>query len=167
MNLPGNLRIRVGVGIDFHKFSNDPERKLILGGVEFPGEPGLEGHSDADLVSHACADALLGAAGLGDIGTYFPDTSEDFKGANSLELLSEVIQKITDQGWAVANLDCAVVTERPRVNPNRGEMEAKLGAVVGAPVSVKATRAEGMGALGRLEGMGCWATALLYSVETG
>lgn len=152
-------RARVGIGFDTHRF--DPSRPLVLGGVEFPGEPGLAGHSDADLVCHAIADALLGAAGLGDIGQLFPDTDERYKGANSLELLKEIASLLAEEGWDVANVDCVVVAEKPKIAPMRLEMQDSLTAAIGAPVSVKASRAEGLGAIGRAEGMACWATALL------
>ena len=155
--------MRTGIGFDTHRFSEDPTRPLVLGGVEFPGEPGLAGHSDADLVCHAIADALLGAAGLGDIGQHFPDTAERYADANSLDLLAEVVQLLAKDGWAVANVDCVVVTEKPKIAPMRQKMQERLTAAVGAPVSVKASRAEGLGAIGRAEGMACWATALLQA----
>lgn len=151
--------MRVGIGFDIHRF--DPSRPLVLGGVKFPGEPGLAGHSDADLVCHAIADALLGAAGLGDIGQLFPDTDERYAGANSLELLAEVVSLLAEEGWAVANADCVVVAEKPKIAPKRQEIQESLSAAIGAPVSVKASRAEGLGAIGRAEGMACWATALV------
>lgn len=151
--------MRVGIGFDTHRF--DPSRRLVLGGVEFSGEFGLAGHSDADLVCHAIADALLGAAGLGDIGQLFPDTDERYAGANSIELLKEVVSLLAKEGWAVANVDCVVVAEKPKIAHRRQEMQESLIAAIGAPVSVKASRAEGLGAIGRAEGMACWATALL------
>ena len=158
--------MRTGIGFDTHRFSEDPTRPLVLGGVEFPGEPGLSGHSDADLVCHAIADALLGAAGLGDIGQLFPDTDERYADASSLDLLAEVVQLLAKEGWTIANVDCVVVTEKPKIAPMRQEMQEKLAAVVGAPVSVKASRAEGLGAIGRAEGMACWATALLQAAAS-
>jgi 2-C-methyl-D-erythritol 2,4-cyclodiphosphate synthase len=152
---------RVGLGFDAHAFSDDPDRPLVLGGVPFPGERGLAGHSDADVVAHAVADALLGAAGLGDLGEHFPDTDPEWAGADSLELLARVRELVTGAGWGVANVDCAVVLEGPRLAPRRSEMQERLTAVVGADVRVKASRPEGLGALGRGEGVACWAVALV------
>ena len=111
--------IRVGQGFDIHKFTDDPDRRLVLGGVEFPGEPGLAGHSDADAVAHAVADALLGAAGLGDIGEHFPDTDVQWKGVDSLRLLAHVCALVNDAGWTIANVDTSVVCERPKLAPRR------------------------------------------------
>lgn len=153
--------LRVGQGFDIHRFSDDPERVLVLGGVTFDGERGLEGHSDADAISHACSDALLGAAGLGDIGMHFPDTDPAWEGADSLALLRHVVRLVGADGWGVANIDCAVVCERPKLAPRRGEMQATLSGIVGAPVTIKGNRAERLGAIGRSEGIACFATALL------
>jgi len=152
---------RVGQGFDVHRFSDDPDRVLVLGGCRFDGERGLEGHSDADAISHACADALLGAAGLGDIGMHFPDTDPDWAGADSLALLRHVVGLVVAQGWSVANIDCAVVCERPKLAPRRDEMQTILTDIVGAAVSIKGNRAEQLGAIGRSEGVVCFATALL------
>ncbi len=152
---------RVGTGFDAHRFSPDSERRLVLGGVVIEGHVGLDGHSDADVVTHAVIDALLGAAGLGDIGEHFPDSDPRWKGADSLALLSSAVSDVTEAGWAVSNVDCTVVLERPKVAPHRAEMRQRLEQVVGAPVSVKASRVEGMGAIGRVEGAACWAVALL------
>lgn len=126
-----------------------------------PDQPGLAGHSDADVVAHACADALLGAAGLGDIGMHFPDDDERWAGADSIALLADVAAHVRGEGWDVGNVDCSVVCERPRLAPIRDEMQATLSRAVGAPVSIKANRAEGLGALGREEGIACWAVAVL------
>ena len=152
---------RVGMGFDVHPFSDDPARPLVLGGVELSGERGLVGHSDADVIAHAVADALLGAAGLGDLGQHFPDTDPVWAGADSLDLLREVVSLVTGAGWSVANVDAAVVLEAPRLAPHRPAIEAALTAAVGAPASIKPKRAEGLGALGRAEGIACWAVALL------
>jgi len=149
------------MGFDVHRFSDDPSRPLVLGGVLFEGERGLEGHSDADAVAHACTDALLGAAGLGDIGSWFPDTDDRYAGADSLELLRQVVEAVRAEGWVPANIDCSVVCEAPKLAPRRDEMQKRLSAVVGAPVTVKGRRAESLGALGRGEGIACWAVALL------
>jgi 2-C-methyl-D-erythritol 2,4-cyclodiphosphate synthase len=150
---------RVGLGFDVHPFSPDPERPLVLGGVTVAG-PGLAGHSDADAIAHAVADALLGAAGLGDIGTQFPDTDPALAGVNSLELLDQVVLSVSTQ-WEIGNVDVTVIIEAPKLAPYRIAMERRLTEVVGAPVSVKAKRAEALGALGRREGVACLAVALL------
>jgi 2-C-methyl-D-erythritol 2,4-cyclodiphosphate synthase len=154
--------VRVGLGFDVHPFSDDPARRLVLGGVAFDG-PGLAGHSDADVVAHAVADALLGAAGLGDIGMHFSDTDPRWAGADSMELLRAVVTSVHGDGWQVANVDCSVVLEAPKLAPRRDAVQAALTGVVGAPVTVKGKRAEGLGALGRGEGVACWAVALLES----
>jgi 2-C-methyl-D-erythritol 2,4-cyclodiphosphate synthase len=153
--------VRVGQGFDVHGFSDDPGRRLVLGGVVFDGEPGLAGHSDADVVAHAAADALLGAAGLGDIGQHFPDTDPRYRGADSILLLRDAAVKVRAAGWEPGNVDCSVVTEAPKLAPRRTEMEARLSDAVGAPVTVKGRRAEGLGALGRREGIACWAVAVV------
>jgi 2-C-methyl-D-erythritol 2,4-cyclodiphosphate synthase len=155
------VTVRVGQGFDVHRFSDDPERPLVLGGVVFEGSRGLVGHSDADVVAHAAADALLGAAGLGDIGQHFPDSDPRWSGANSLVLLQEVAAMVREAGWAVGNVDCSVVCEEPKLAPQRGEMQDRLTSAAGAPVSVKGRRAEGLGALGRREGIACWAVAVI------
>ncbi len=152
---------RVGLGFDVHPFSDRPERRLVLGGVVLPGAPGLDGHSDADVVAHAAADALLGAAGEGDLGRHFPDDDPAWEGADSLALLARVVEITAAAGWRPVNVDCRVVLEAPRLAPHRQLMEERLSAVVGAPVTVGAKRAEGLGALGRGEGVACWAVALL------
>jgi 2-C-methyl-D-erythritol 2,4-cyclodiphosphate synthase len=153
--------MRIGQGIDIHRFSEDPHRPLVLGGVVIEGARGLGGHSDADAVSHALADAILGALGLGDLGRHFPDTDPVWEGADSLALLSEVVRMGAAEGYACVNGDCTVVADTPRLAPHTAAMAERLGAVVGAPISVKATRAEGIGALGRAEGIACLAVVLL------
>jgi 2-C-methyl-D-erythritol 2,4-cyclodiphosphate synthase len=153
--------VRVGQGVDVHPFSDDPDRPLVLGGVTFEGERGLAGHSDADVVAHAVTDALLGAAGLGDIGQHFPDTDPALADADSVDLLRRAVADVRAAGWQPENVDCTVVTESPKLAPRRAEMEACLSAAVGAPVSVKGKRAEGLGALGRGEGIACTAVALV------
>ncbi|MCQ3809226.1 MAG: 2-C-methyl-D-erythritol 2,4-cyclodiphosphate synthase [Acidimicrobiia bacterium] len=156
-----NGETRVGHGFDTHRFSDDPDRPLILGGVRFEGVPGLVGHSDGDAAAHAVTDALLSAAGLGDIGVMFPDTDDAWAGADSLQLLADAVARLAEAGWRVVNADCTVVAEAPRIAPRRDEMEARLSGVVGAPVTVKGKRAEALGALGRGEGLACWAVALI------
>jgi 2-C-methyl-D-erythritol 2,4-cyclodiphosphate synthase len=153
--------VRIGQGIDIHRFSEDPHRPLILGGVVIEGARGLGGHSDADAVSHALADAILGAVGLGDLGRHFPDTDPVWEGADSVALLTEVVRMAAAEGFGCANADCTVVADTPRLSPHTAAMAARLGAVLGAPVSVKATRAEGIGALGRAEGIACLAVVLM------
>jgi len=153
--------MRVGQGFDIHPFATAAGRPLVLGGVEVPGERGLAGHSDADAVAHALADALLGAAGLGDLGRHFPDADPAWAGADSLTLLASVVAMVGAEGLAVVNGDCTVLAERPRLADHLPEMSHRLSATVGAPVSVKATRAEGLGALGRAEGIACLAVVLL------
>jgi 2-C-methyl-D-erythritol 2,4-cyclodiphosphate synthase len=151
--------MRVGLGFDVHPFTDDPARPLVLGGVRFDGERGLAGHSDADVVAHAVADALLGAAGLGDIGSHFPDTDPAWKGADSMAILRHVTTLLDT--WTVSNVDCVVVLEAPKLAPHRHAMQDTLSEVVDGPVSVKAKRAEGLGAIGRAEGIACWTVALL------
>jgi 2-C-methyl-D-erythritol 2,4-cyclodiphosphate synthase len=160
------VTVRVGQGFDIHRFSDDPDRRLVLGGVEFVGQRGLVGHSDADVVAHAVADALLGAAGLGDIGQHFPDTDPRWRGVDSLQLLASVAAMLADAGWETGNVDCSVVCEAPKLSPLKAEMEQRLTAAARAPVTVKGRRAEGLGALGRGEGIACWAVAVIVRTET-
>lgn len=155
------VTVRVGHGFDVHRVSDDPDRPLILGGVRFEGAPGLIGHSDADVVAHAVAEALLGAAGLGDLGQHFPDSDPRWRDADSLALLRDVAALVTGHGWDIGNVDCSVVCEEPKLAPRREEMERNLAEAAGAPVSVKGRRAEGLGAIGRREGIACWAVAVV------
>lgn len=157
----GTAGFRVGQGFDVHRWSDDPSRPLILGGVRFEGVRGLHGHSDADAVAHAVTDALLGAAGLGDIGQQFPDTDPRYAGADSLALLRVASAKVRAAGWAPVNVDCSVVLEAPKLAPVRAAMEERLSEAAGAPVTVKGRRAEGLGAVGRGEGVVCFAVALV------
>jgi len=167
------VSVRVGLGFDVHPFTpagpGEPARPLVLGGVTFPGERGLSGHSDADVVAHAVADALLGAAGQGDLGQHFPDTDPAWAGADSLALLARVREIVAAAGWRPVNVDCTVVLEAPKLAPHRAEMQQRLSAAAGAAVTVGAKRAEGLGALGRGEGVACWAVALVEQagVEEG
>jgi 2-C-methyl-D-erythritol 4-phosphate cytidylyltransferase/2-C-methyl-D-erythritol 2,4-cyclodiphosphate synthase len=153
--------LRVGQGFDIHRFSDDPTRPLVLGGVVFEGARGLHGHSDADAAAHAVTDALLGASGLGDIGEQFPDTDPRWKGADSLDLLRQAATLVRGEGWRIGNVDCSVVCETPKLAPHRAEMQRRLSDAAGAPVTVKGRRAEGLGALGRQEGIACWAVAVI------
>ena len=157
----GPGRLRIGQGFDVHRFSGDPGRPLVLGGVTIPGAAGLAGHSDADVVSHAVAEALLGAAGLGDLGRHFPAADPTWAGADSMALLDEVASMVGAQGMRLVNADCTVVCERPRLAEYTDDMARRLQTLLGAPVSVKAKRAEGLGAIGRVEGIACLAVVLL------
>jgi 2-C-methyl-D-erythritol 2,4-cyclodiphosphate synthase len=153
---------RVGVGIDAHRFA--PDRALILGGVRFRDHDGLEGHSDADVLAHAIMDALLGAAGLEDIGHHFPDSDPAFQGADSLGLLTTVAILVRNAGWEVANVDAVVVCEEPRIAPYRQEMRGRLARAMGVEpeqVGVRGTTTEGLGFTGRREGISAQAVALV------
>jgi 2-C-methyl-D-erythritol 2,4-cyclodiphosphate synthase len=155
--------LRVGQGIDVHRFSDRADRPLVLGGVTITGDGarGLEGHSDADAVAHAIADAVLGAAGLGDLGRHAPDTDPAWRGADSIVILARTVALAAAAGWVPVNADCTVVAEQPALAPYVDRMADGLADVLGAPVNVKATRAEGLGALGRAEGIACTAVVLL------
>ena len=151
------------MGFDVHPFSDDPSRVMVLGGVRFEG-PGLAGHSDADVISHAVADALLGAAGLGDIGMHFSDTDPRWAGADSLRLLRTVAETLRAEGWEVGNVDATVIAQRPRLAEHIPTMRANLARALGVPpadVSVKATTTDRLGALGEGLGIAAQAVALL------
>lgn len=152
---------RIGIGFDTHRFSDDESRQLVLGGVKIDGHAGLIGHSDADVVAHAITDAVLGAAGLGDMGQHFPDTDPAWKNADSIEMLRHAIELISADNLVVGNVDCTVITEKPKISTYRDRMTEILSEAVQAPVNVKASRAEGMGAIGRVEGVACYAVVLL------
>ncbi|MBI1292913.1 2-C-methyl-D-erythritol 2,4-cyclodiphosphate synthase [bacterium] len=155
--------IAVGFGYDVHPFAVD--RRLVLGGVEIPCDMGLLGHSDADVLIHALCDALLGAAGLPDIGHFYPSGDPRWKDADSRVLLRDVASRLRELGWLVANVDCAVVAERPRIYPHVATMKERLAADMGvdpARVGIKATTNEKLGFIGRGEGIAAMATALLY-----
>jgi 2-C-methyl-D-erythritol 2,4-cyclodiphosphate synthase len=156
--------VRTGLGIDSHRFTAG--RRLVLGGVEIPFELGLEGHSDADVLAHAIADAVLGAAGLGDIGQHFPDTDAAWKDADSMVLLADVVARVRAAGWAVEHVDATVMMERPKLAPHREAIAASLGAVLGS-VNVKATTGERMGFVGRGEGVAALAVATLVPEVPG
>jgi 2-C-methyl-D-erythritol 2,4-cyclodiphosphate synthase len=152
--------IATGIGWDVHRLV--AARPLVLGGVTVPSELGLEGHSDADVLTHAVIDALLGAAGLGDIGEHFPDTDERWRGADSLELLRHVDAQLAERGYAVVNVDATVILEQPKLGEHKAAMrDALAGALELSPerVNVKATRGEGLGFLGRVEGAAALAVA--------
>jgi len=151
-----------GIGYDSHRLAQG--RRLILGGVEIPGELGLEGHSDADVLTHAVIDAVLGAAGLGDIGEHFPDTDERFRDADSLCLLTDVLAEIAKAGMAVVNVDCTIMMEAPKLGPYKQAIRMCLGGTLRLPqerVNVKATTGEGIGFVGRGEGVAALAIASL------
>ena len=153
--------MRIGQGFDIHRFSDDATRPLKLGLVTIPNAAGLEGHSDADAVAHAVADALLGAAGLGDIGEHFSDTDATWSGADSRMLLTLVVQKVRDAGFVIENVDVTVIAEAPKLGDLKAAMVHELTDVVGAPVSVKATTMERLGPIGNKEGIAALAVALL------
>jgi 2-C-methyl-D-erythritol 2,4-cyclodiphosphate synthase len=151
--------LRVGIGIDAHAFADGVP--LVLGGVRFDHPRGLAGHSDGDVVTHALIDALLGAAGLGDIGSLFPSTEETPVGIDSIELLREVALRCDAAGYALVNADCVLIGQEPRIAERRGEMEERLSDVAGGPVSVRATTTDRLGFTGRGEGLAAEAVALL------
>jgi len=159
---------RVGLGIDFHRFA--PERALVLGGVEIPHDRGLAGHSDADVLLHAICDALLGAAALGDIGQHFPVGDPAYEGISSLELVRRTVPLLAGAGYVPHQMDAVVVAERPIIASHVPLMRERIAAALGveiSAVSVKATTPEGMGALGRGEGIGAWAVVLIRGVSSG
>ena len=160
------MTVVTGLGYDCHRFAGG--RRLVLGGVELEHDRGLAGHSDADVLTHAVIDALLGAAALGDIGEHFPDTDERYRDADSLDLLRTTVAMLSTRGCAVVHVDATVVIERPRVAPVRDEIRMSLARALGISpehVSVKATRGEGMGFVGRQEGAACLAIATLTRVD--
>ena len=159
------MRIRVGQGFDVHRFAA-PEagRPLVLMGLRIPHDRGLEGHSDADVMLHALTDALLGAAGLGDIGQHFPDTDAAYRGADSAELLRRVMEDLRGRGWSVVNADVLLIGERPKIGPHRQAMRERIAPLLGiAPedLNVKATTTERLGFPGRGEGLAAQAVVLL------
>jgi 2-C-methyl-D-erythritol 2,4-cyclodiphosphate synthase len=154
--------MRVGVGVDAHKLVEGVP--LVLGGVEVESARGLAGHSDGDVIAHALIDALLGAAGMGDIGSLFPSGSDEWEGASSLDLLSRAYTQVREAGWELANADCVLVGEEPRIAPLRGAMQARLAEALGVEaglVTVRATTTDGLGSTGRGEGLAAVAVALL------
>ena len=158
------MNIRIGNGYDIHQIS--PDRRLILGGVEIPHELGLLGHSDADVLTHAIMDAMLGALSLGDIGLYFPPTDPQWKGADSLVLLDKVNQLIQEKGWHLGNIDSVVVAERPKLKPHISAMRDRIAGVLQIPpdrIGIKATTNEKLDSVGREEGICAYAVALLFA----
>ena len=157
--------MRIGQGLDVHRMSDDPARELWLGLVRVPDAPGLEGHSDADAATHALCDALLGAANQGDLGRHFPDSDPAYAGAPSRRLLESTVSLIRAEGLRVVSADVTIIAERPKLALYMPAMSHELSSVVGAVVSVKATTTEGLGALGRVEGIGALAVALVEEVR--
>jgi 2-C-methyl-D-erythritol 2,4-cyclodiphosphate synthase len=156
------MDVRVGQGYDIHPFVEG--RKLVLGGIEVPHPRGLQGHSDADVILHALGDALLGAAGLGDLGTYFPPSDAQWRNADSGDLLRRIVEQVKNEGWRVGNCDLTVIAEEPRLLPLRDRMRSRIAQLLGiapAAVGLKATTNEGLGALGRGEGIAALAVVLL------
>ena len=154
--------MRVGVGADAHKLVDGVP--LVLGGIEVESERGLAGHSDGDVITHALIDALLGAAGLGDIGSLFPSDADEWEGASSLDLLARAYAHVREAGWELANADCVLVGEEPRIAPLRGAMQARLTEALGTPagsITVRATTTDGLGFTGRGDGLAALAVALL------
>lgn len=163
-----DCEIRVGMGYDVHPFVKD--RPLILGGIKIPSLFGLAGHSDADVLLHAVCDALLGAAGLGDIGRHFPDSDPKYKGISSLVLLQKVLEMINQTGYAVGNIDVTVVAQKPRIAPYRDQMIRTISQATGlktSQLSIKATTTEGLGFTGREEGIAVYAVCLIYRKSDG
>jgi 2-C-methyl-D-erythritol 2,4-cyclodiphosphate synthase len=155
-------KLRIGIGYDVHPLV--PGRKLVLGGVDIPFDKGLEGWSDADVLTHAVIDALLGAAALGDIGSHFPPGESEFREVSSLFLLDKVIEKLEERGWRAVNIDATVVTERPRLREYIDDMRQNFSQVLGIGierVSVKASTSNGLGSIGRGEGIAAYAVALI------
>jgi 2-C-methyl-D-erythritol 2,4-cyclodiphosphate synthase len=157
---------RTGIGYDSHRFA--PGRRLVLGGVQIEHERGLDGHSDADVLAHAVTDALLGAAGLGDIGEHFPNTEERWRDADSMELLRSVLASVRGAGFELVNVDCTVVMEAPSLSPHRAAIRERLAATLGLPqgrVNVKASTGEGIGFVGRGEGAAALAVVSLDGAD--
>ena len=165
MNEKNDLtRLRIGNGFDVHPFAEN--RKCMIGGVDIPYEKGLQGHSDADVLLHALIDALLGAAGLEDIGTQFPDSDSKYKGADSCELLQKVIKKLSQKGFTLINADCTILAEEPKMKRYIPAMKANIASICEVPpekIGIKATTTESLGTIGRKEGIAAFATVLLYA----
>ena len=157
------MNFRIGEGWDTHALVEG--RKLIIGGIEIPHDKGLLGHSDADVLLHAITDAILGAAGLGDIGRHFPDTAVEFKGADSFVLLQEAARRVREKGWELGNIDSTVIAQKPKLAPHIASMQQRIAQALGVAVeqvNVKAKTAENMGPVGELKAMEANAVALIY-----
>lgn len=155
------MEIRVGTGVDVHAFTNDETRVLALAGLTWPGEQGLDGHSDADVVAHAACDAILIASGVGDLGTIFGTDRPEWAGASGAALLKESVRLVCEAGWEIANISIQLMGQKPRFAPRKAEAEERLSQIVGAPVSVSATTTDHLGFVGRKEGLAAIATALV------
>ncbi len=166
MSRDADARVRVGQGFDAHRLV--PGRPLWLGGVEVPSDRGLAGHSDGDVLLHAVADALLGALGEGDLGRHFPSSDASLEGIASAAILGKVMDRARDAGWRVGNLDATVIAEAPRLAPHQAKMQASVADLLGAPaeaVNVKVTSTDGLGAIGRGEGIAAQVVVLLCEVD--
>jgi 2-C-methyl-D-erythritol 2,4-cyclodiphosphate synthase len=152
---------RIGIGVDVHPFADG--RDLALAGLAWPGERGLAGHSDGDVVAHAACDALLSAAGMGDLGAQFGTADPQWAGASGVALLAETARRVIAEGWVIGNVAVQLIGESPKLGPRRADAEAALSGAIGAPVSVAATSTDGLGLTGRREGLAAIATALLIS----
>ncbi|MGO3042044.1 2-C-methyl-D-erythritol 2,4-cyclodiphosphate synthase [Ancrocorticia populi] len=155
------MDIRVGTGVDVHGYSDDPDRTLALACLQWPGERGLDGHSDADVATHAACDAVLIASGVGDLGTVFGTDRPEWAGASGEQLLGEAARLTREAGWSISNISIQIIGQRPRFLPRKAEAEAAMSAVVGAPVGVSATTTDHLGFTGRGEGLAAIATALV------
>jgi 2-C-methyl-D-erythritol 2,4-cyclodiphosphate synthase len=156
------MSFRVGIGVDAHAFAEGVP--LVLGGARFDSPRGLAGHSDGDVITHALIDAVLGAAGLGDIGSLFPSDGSTPEGISSLDLLRDALSQVRDAGYSVVNADCVLIGEEPRIAARRGELEQTLTELTGAPVTVRATTTDRLGFTGRGEGLAAQAVALVEHV---
>ena len=157
--------VRVGQGFDVHRYSEDPDSKLVLGGEIFPSHRGLSGHSDADVLTHACIEAILAAAGLDDIGMMFPNSDPRYKGIDSLDLMRQACAAVKSAGWRPVNVSCTVILDSPKIAPYKQTMQNRLSAIVDAPVSIAGRTSEGVGALGRHEGVAALAVALVVKTS--
>lgn len=160
-NQPSVFDMRVGTGVDIHAFSDDSSRTLFLAGLDWPGEQALEGHSDADVISHAACDAILIASGVGDLGSVFGTDRPEWAGASGAALLGESVRLVKEAGYSIVNISIQLVGQKPRFSPRKAEAEARMCEIVGSPVTVSATTSDHLGFVGRNEGLAAIATALV------